>query len=186
LPRPIAAPCAPAQREVAANLRLDLAQLPGFAHLFAIRVLKPTGAMLWEWDGKLDTLLACEPHDITPVVAADGGGVLVRFDSSDPGLVLPVPEEFGSLSDGGVVEVELAWLEQDGLEIAPAYGLAKALEAGAAEIVHLREELAEQIRRVDLLRSKVEGESEWRRSMLRSWSWRLTAPIRLIGSMFLD
>ncbi len=53
-----------------------------------------------------------------------------------------------------------------------AENLAMALESSLAEMTQLRQSL--------------QAAGEWRSSVLRSWSWRLTAPVRWIGSLFLD
>lgn len=72
-------------------------------------------------------------------------------------------------------ELEAEPLAGSDSPLAPGYDLAEnlatALEASLAEITQLRQSL--------------QAAGEWRSSVLRSWSWRLTAPVRRIGSLFL-
>ncbi len=171
----------PAQDEPVARLRLDPAIQPGLVHLFAIRVLASNGTILWEWDGQLGTLLGCERHDMT-LLANVRGGVLVRFDGRDPQIVLPMLADTGSLSEGGVLEFELAWLGETSM-LAPSHvkfadGLAKTLRAEAAD---LRQTLARQAEEIELLRPSADGRNRW-----KSWLRRATAPVRRISSSFLD
>ncbi len=172
----------PAQCEPVAGLRLDPSNVPGFAQLFAIRVLASTGNILWEWDGELDTLSECKRHDVTLVERAEGGGILVRFKGDDPQIVLPIPGALGCLSEGGVLEFEVAWLsEKSG--VAPSYGGVELLRKRADVLSAENEELRNRIQAAE---SGQAAARACRASMLQSWSWRLTAPVRLIGSLFLD
>lgn len=58
-------------------------------------------------------------------------------------------------------------------------GLAAALQSSVGEIARLQHQVAK-------LHYRLAEENLWRRSLLSSWSWRLTAPVRWVGSIFLD
>jgi hypothetical protein len=173
----------PALSQPLAGIRADLSSVPGHVNLFALRLTTSQGGTLWEWDGELDTLLKFRFQDMTPLGKSNAGGVLIRFDTSDPGLILPLAEGLYSLAGGGAVEIELEWLAETANALALG-AFAQELETRAKETTRLQEALAEQTRQVDTLRKRAERNDEWRRKMLQSWSWRLTAPIRWLAGFF--
>jgi hypothetical protein len=94
------------------RLRLDPSDSPGPARFLALRLYDSGGSVLWQWDGKLETLLPGPCRNMTLFTRPDHpGGVLAYFHNDDPSLVLPVFDELQHISgEGGVLEFEFAWL----------------------------------------------------------------------------
>jgi hypothetical protein len=182
------------------GLRLDPASQAGFARLFAIRVLSSTGSVVWEWDGRVATLEACDTRSITFLARTGQPGVIAHFHDGNAAIVLPfgggdvrVPEE------GGVLEFEFAWLATSALA-GPEFanGAAQEFRAWNAELADLREKLAAHASRAQVsskeleavaaekgrLEAELQLAADWRRAVVRSWSWRLTTPLRFVGSFF--
>jgi len=184
-----------------AGLRLDPASQAGIARLFAIRLFGHDGRLLWEWDGSAEALQACQSNGITYRSRGSEPGVIAHFHDGNASLVLPVSERLHEIEDGGIVEFEFAWVVTSGLGgLEFAEGLASQCEAGNAESAALRTESAARGKEVEQLLRELQtlraendrctGElqraEDWRQSVLRSWSWRLTAPLRSAGSLFLQ
>jgi hypothetical protein len=182
------------------GLRLDPASQSGLARLFTIRVLSSTGIVLWEWDGRVATLEACETRSITFLARSGQSGVIAHFHDGNAAIALPfggedvrVPEE------GGVLEFEFAWLATSALA-GPEFanGVAEEFRAWNAELVHLRagldahaseaevssKKLEALAAKNDRLEAELQLAADWRRAAVRSWSWRLTTPLRFVGSFF--
>ena len=183
-----------------AGLRLDPASQAGIARLFAIRLLSNDGRVLWEWDGSAEALQACQSHGITFRSRGSGPGVIAHFHDGNASLVLPVSERLHEIEDGGIVECESEWVVTSGLSgLEFAEGLADESKDWRAEAAALQEELAARSAKIEALREELRtvraekdwcvGElqraADWRQSVLGSWSWRLTAPLRSLGSLFL-
>ncbi len=99
----------PAGEPSVAGLRWDPANVPGSARIFSIRLKNACDELLWEWNGLISTLMACERYNMSLSEAAGEPGVLARFHNDDPSIVLPVSQEVNGISrTGGMLEVELA------------------------------------------------------------------------------
>ena len=93
------------------RLRLDPANLPGLAQLFAMRLLNSEGGLVWEWDKQPGTLLAGELRNVSLLTRSDEPGVVAHFHNNDPNFVLPLSAELEDISEkGGTLEFEIAWL----------------------------------------------------------------------------
>jgi hypothetical protein len=182
-----------------AGLRLDPASQAGLAHLFAIRLCGHDGRLLWEWDGSAEALQACESHSITVRSRGSEPGVIAHFHNGNASLQLPVSEQFHEVESGGVVEYDLAWFLTSGLGgLEFAERLADECKAWRDEPAALRKELAARSAEAEALReelrtvraekawcvAELQRAEDWQRSVLGSWSWRLTAPLRCVGSLF--
>lgn len=181
-------------------LRLDPASQSGLAHVFAIRLFGSKGNVVWEWDGQVTTLEACETHNMTLLARAGAPGAIVHFHDGNAAIVLPIGGENGHIPlEGGVLEFEFAWLATSalgGLDFAD--GIATEFRAWTSELGALREKLTAHALKAEVSRDKLgslraendthlaelERAADWRRDVLRSWSWRLTTPLRFVGSLF--
>ena len=111
--RQIRLPIRPAAQPIEA-LRLDPVSSAGYAHLSSLRLLGSDGGNLWEWDCQRESLAQCESYNLAVLERSEmGPGVILHFETFDPGMLLPISEELGRLiMRGGTVEYELTWLGQ--------------------------------------------------------------------------
>jgi GT2 family glycosyltransferase/2-polyprenyl-3-methyl-5-hydroxy-6-metoxy-1,4-benzoquinol methylase len=87
------------------KLRIDVADRPGFLHLYQISVLSSGGECLWVWDGNPSSLPA--RHDLVHFAGPLGSAWLST--SEDPYLELPLPPAALERISGGGVALELGW-----------------------------------------------------------------------------
>ncbi len=101
----------PPQSTAPAALRLDIADRPGLARLFSLRLLDDSGVVLWKWDGALESLTASEHFESRFLVDDSSTRPAILYVSShDPRLILPIAAgELARLQNGGTLEVEFAW-----------------------------------------------------------------------------
>jgi hypothetical protein len=99
------------------RLRLDPSDSPGPVRLLALRLCNSGGSVLWQWDGKRETLEAEQYRNLTLFTRPDQPGVRAYFHNDDPNLVLPIYDELRHIAEkGGVLEFEFAWLRADSPE----------------------------------------------------------------------
>jgi hypothetical protein len=143
------------------GLRLDPASQPGIACFYALRLLSSEGQVLWEWDRRAATLEACERRSLAFFGRSSEPGAIAVCADSNASLVLPaIPDR------GGTLEFDFSWLATS--DVASSDAIAREFRSWRAELDALREECAQQ-----------------KADVLRSWSWRLTKPLRIAGSFFM-
>lgn len=92
-------------------LRLDLADRPGLIRLYALALYDRADRLLWEWDGRRDSL-AMQPGQqlafAEPVLSP--GKATVLLAGEDPCLELPISiAALVELREGGELRLELSW-----------------------------------------------------------------------------
>ncbi|MFO1424650.1 MAG: class I SAM-dependent methyltransferase [Candidatus Competibacteraceae bacterium] len=127
----------PAQPTAPESLRLDLADRPGLIRLYALGLYDSANRLLWEWDGRRDSL-AMQPSQqlafADPVLSADG--VTVLLAGEEPVLELPIPgAALAELREGGELRLELSWpMSLDYLALAQDCIPRRDAEAARAEL----------------------------------------------------
>ena len=173
-------------------LRLHPAGRPGLVRLAAIRTLDLAGKVAWQWDGRAESLHWSETSSMSVVGGGVGPGLMIFLQNASPGILLPLGP-----ADGGVVELEFAWLATDGpTEIECSRNLACQIAGRNREIAELECALGNEIaalrcqadaqaaKEACLLR-ELEHMHARQADVLRSWSWRLTSPLRALGSLWM-
>lgn len=91
-------------------LRLDLADRPGLIRLYALALYDRADRLLWQWDGRRDSLATQPGQQLVfaePVLAS---GTTVLLAGEDPCLELPIPTAaLVGLREGGELRLELSW-----------------------------------------------------------------------------
>ena len=92
-------------------LRLDLADRPGLIRLYALALYDGADRLLWEWDGRRDSLAMQPGQQVAfaePVLSS--GEATVLLAGEDPCLELPIPTAaLVGLREGGELRLELSW-----------------------------------------------------------------------------
>lgn len=99
------------------SLRLDLADRPGFLHLYQIRLLDAQDQTVWQWSSATDTLealVSAGQRDLVLHQAWPGAATMVLLTGDDPWVNLPIPTSiFSTLGATELanyqVEVSLSW-----------------------------------------------------------------------------
>jgi 2-polyprenyl-3-methyl-5-hydroxy-6-metoxy-1,4-benzoquinol methylase len=90
------------------ELRLDVADRPGFLRLYDVAVFDADGQCLWRWDGSRAQLDRMPSNELT-LVDDPARGQLMVTTGNDPWIELPFHDDGERLARGGRVEVDLAW-----------------------------------------------------------------------------
>jgi len=101
----------PAQTNPLLGLRFDPADRPGFLHLFGMRLLTTGGDIVWEWDGRNETLArGTHQQVIFRLPWFEHEGAIVLLTGEDPFFELPLGrDQLEQCQLGGVVEVDMGW-----------------------------------------------------------------------------
>lgn len=127
----------PARPIAPESLRLDLADRPGLIRLYALGLYDSANRLLWEWDGRRDSLTMQPSQQLAfadPVLSADG--VTVLLAGEEPVLELPIPgAALAGLREGGELRLELSWpMSLDYLALAQDCIPRRDAEAARAEL----------------------------------------------------
>lgn len=153
------------------GLRLDLADRPGFMHLFALRLLAADGSLTWEWDARSDAgdlLQRCAHHHLVSAAPQPSvfDGIMLLLSGDDPWLELPVPPSVwhgSALAQGGTLEVDLGWpMSADYLALSQSVrplqeALRHTREQATQEREQLQARLADTAAALALARQRADG-----------------------------
>jgi len=146
------------------NLEMHPIGDPGRVRLFAARLLDSAEKPVWSWDGSASAFSS------TSKIAAAKDSVILHFTGSDTGIRLPISlEQMNRLSLGGRLELEMEW--------SPA--ATPAVET-RSEFIKLkssapREQLELELEAARLRIASIEA----------SHSWKLSKPLRTLGTAYL-
>lgn len=94
------------------SLKFDLADRPGFLHLYAMTLRQASGQILWRWSAQADGLYALARLRHSGMLVhgetTDHQAALVLLTDDDPWLELP-PQAQAQGAHGGSLEVDLGW-----------------------------------------------------------------------------
>jgi glycosyltransferase involved in cell wall biosynthesis len=156
------------------QLRFDPASCSGLVMFCGLRLLDGVGGEIWKFelgdslfaDGRAAQMLLLGPGSETGIQT-------IYLTGNDPALVLEVPPQaFGSLSSGGSLEWEFAWMGA-GRAIPPlgAQSRPRPLDtASRVQMENLIQELAAARARIEDLQ--------------QSGSWRVTLPLRKLLDLY--
>jgi glycosyltransferase involved in cell wall biosynthesis len=140
--------------------RLDLGEQPGVLVLKRVELQGATGQSLWRWDNT-EGLIQGPKSGIEFL----GSGGLVYLSNSDPHWILPVKDGLELLEKGGRLEIEFHGPSLQGIRGGPS-------ENGKGSNP---QRMAQQLTEARVRIADLEG----------SLSWRITRPLRLLGSKIL-
>jgi len=159
----------PAPSTPVSSLRLDLADRPGFIHLYGLTLIDRAGKPLWRWTPADLGAITSAPHTdliFAPPAFADGGFMVLMY-GNDPWIELPVPPLALAQAAGGVLAVELGWpmsadyLALSGLVRAKLADQVHRLQQHSQALENEREQITQQLH--DLQRQAREIEREAKR-----------------------
>ena len=108
------------------HLRLDLADRPGFVHLYRLALLDGQGAVVWQWrpEDSDAALLGQRPHHQLVWNGPHPAGafaLMLLLTGDDPWFELPIPAETLASLRGASLEIEMGWpMSADYLALAGA------------------------------------------------------------------
>lgn len=108
------------------HLRLDLADRPGFVHLYRLALLDAQGAVVWQWlpEDSDAALLGQRPHHQLVWNGPHPAGafaLMLLLTGDDPWFELPIPAETLAPLRGASLEIEMGWpMSADYLALAGA------------------------------------------------------------------
>ncbi|OBY86923.1 methyltransferase domain-containing protein [Delftia sp. JD2] len=108
------------------HLRLDLADRPGFVHLYRLALLDGQGAVVWQWrpEDSDAALLGQRPHHQlvwNGLHPAGAFALMLLLTGDDPWFELPIPAETLAPLRGASLEIEMGWpMSADYLALAGA------------------------------------------------------------------
>lgn len=108
------------------HLRLDLADRPGFVHLYRLALLDGQGAVVWQWrpEDSDAALLGQRPHHQLVWNGPHPAGafaLMLLLTGDDPWFELPIPAETLTPLRGASLEIEMGWpMSADYLALAGA------------------------------------------------------------------
>lgn len=108
------------------HLRLDLADRPGFVHLYRLALLDAQGAVVWQWrpEDSDAALLGQRPHHQLVWNGPHPAGafaLMLLLTGDDPWFELPIPAETLTPLRGASLEIEMGWpMSADYLALAGA------------------------------------------------------------------
>jgi O-antigen biosynthesis protein len=108
------------------QLRLDVADRPGFLRLHRIQLLARDGAVLWRWSGDQLTLAHATSRGLVEFCSQERRWWIST--SSDPYVELPIPPELLRSSNEGALIVDLDW------PMAPDYFAAQRILGEQAQV----------------------------------------------------
>lgn len=148
-------------------LRLDPSNRPGYLRLFGMTLVDARGEVAWRWRAEqtLDSERANEIHVVEETEAA-----LLILAGDDPWIELPIPQAMlRALSDGGALEVELAWPQPiDSFTVLHRLFDDAADGQGGGEMVRLSADVRVLRREVEALREQLCSERH-AVAVLRRW-----------------
>lgn len=158
------------------GFRIYLVDRAGLILLEELRLRDAQDGLLWEWDGNWSTLENGAEHVLAMRIPTPQPGVLLYFTEEHAYIDLPVGVGFAKMQMGGMIEVEFTWAPPFVVgdapprlaEVGPAR---RGTSANTVEGHRLNTELAHARARIYDLEN--------------SLSWRISAPLRALGSMAL-
>jgi len=91
------------------GLKLDLADRPGFIHLYSMMLTDSAGRTLWGWLSGDPMLTRAPHHDLAFVEPRTGGITMALMYGNDPSIDLPIEPQALAQAAGGILSVELGW-----------------------------------------------------------------------------
>ncbi|MDG4549488.1 MAG: methyltransferase domain-containing protein [Candidatus Contendobacter sp.] len=124
-------------------LRLDFADRPGLIRLYALGLHDNADRLLWEWDGRRDSLAMQPGQQLAFAEPVLSPGATVLLAGEDPSLELPIPAmALAELREGGELRLELSWpMSLDYLALVQDCIPRRDAEAMRADLARREEEL---------------------------------------------
>jgi GT2 family glycosyltransferase/2-polyprenyl-3-methyl-5-hydroxy-6-metoxy-1,4-benzoquinol methylase/glycosyltransferase involved in cell wall biosynthesis len=91
------------------GLKLDLADRPGFIHLYGMLLTDRAGHTLWQWISGDEMLTDAPHHDLAFAEPKSGGICMALMYGDDPWIDLPIAPQLLAQAAGGLLSVELGW-----------------------------------------------------------------------------
>ncbi|MDR0274717.1 MAG: methyltransferase domain-containing protein [Burkholderiaceae bacterium] len=166
------------------GLKLDLADRPGFIHLYDMQLADSAGRLLWRWISGDPVLTRAPHHDLAFAEPKAGGVCMALMHGNDPWIELPIPPQALAQAAGGVLSVELGWpMSADYLALAHLVRQrADDLpQEPLQDLAVIREQNEQQLRRQQLELIVLRRERDAARAMVRTIEatriFRTTRPI---------
>ncbi|MBC7437504.1 MAG: glycosyltransferase, partial [Bdellovibrionales bacterium] len=168
------------------HLRFDPADRPGFFRLHYLRILRPNGQPLWQWQAGQDPLatLADAPQQQLMVSSPweTSAGALLLLHGDDPWLELPLaPDVLQEIAQNGArLEVGAGWpMSADYLQASGAVTTLQAShQQSLALLNHDVAHLHQQLEQSERSRIQLQGEFDTTRVTLRAEVGTLSCSIR--------
>lgn len=144
------------------HLRLDLADRPGFVHLYRLALLDAQGAVVWQWrpEDSDAALLGQRPHHQLVWNGPHPAGafaLMLLLTGDDPWFELPIPAETLAPLRGASLEIEMGWpMSADYLALA---GAVQPLERQIAQERSRANDLQDQLHTQNLVHEQQHAET---------------------------
>lgn len=144
------------------HLRLDLADRPGFVHLYRLALLDAQGAVVWQWrpEDSDAALLGQRPHHQLVWNGPHPAGafaLMLLLTGDDPWFELPIPAETLAPLRGASLEIEMGWpMSADYLALA---GAVQPLERQIAQERSRANDLQDQLHTQHLVHEQQHAET---------------------------
>nr|WP_312371286.1 methyltransferase domain-containing protein [Delftia acidovorans] len=144
------------------HLRLDLADRPGFVHLYRLALLDAQGAVVWQWrpEDSDAALLGQRPHHQLVWNGSHPAGafaLMLLLTGDDPWFELPIPAETLTPLRGASLEIEMGWpMSADYLALA---GAVQPLERQIAQERSRANDLQDQLHTQNLVHEQQHAET---------------------------